>query len=195
MHPLARARVSVAALDRVAGAEADAEAVLWTHQHVVFQISHAKVATRVVADAVDAGEAAAVETHDGDVAAAAFCMQAVARGLRRRAVEDVFGRWWRRVACIAAAGIDGVRLRLLLVLWPSGAATNRCLSFIAFMVDHFCSQQLLIQKDGAKRQWATQYCWLALGLETCIRSMHADALQSLWARVRVPNGSVVPVAG
>ena len=67
--------------------------MLWTYEHVVvFQISHAKVPARVIADAVDAGEAAAVETHDGDVAAAAFCMQAVARGLRRRAVEDEFCR-------------------------------------------------------------------------------------------------------
>ena len=66
--------------------------MLRTYEHVVFQISHAKVATRVITNAVDAGEAAAVETHDGDVAAAAFCMQAVARGLRRRAVEDEFCR-------------------------------------------------------------------------------------------------------
>jgi len=92
MHPLALTRVSVAALDRVAGAKADAETVLWTHQHVVFQISHAKVATRMVADTVDAGESAAVEADDGDVAAAAFCMESIARLLRWRAVEDEFCR-------------------------------------------------------------------------------------------------------
>ena len=92
VQPLARARVSAAALGRVAGAEANSKAVLRTYEHVVFQISHAKVATRVITNAVDAGEAAAVEANDGDVAAAAFCMQAVARGLRRRAVENEFCR-------------------------------------------------------------------------------------------------------
>ena len=76
--------------------------MLWTYEHVVFQISHAKVATRVIADTVDAGEAAAVEADDGDVAAAAFCMQAIARGLRRRAVEDVFGRCDGSLASLAS---------------------------------------------------------------------------------------------
>ena len=165
MQPLARARVSAAALGRVAGAEADAETVLRTYEHVVFQISHAKVATRVVADAVDAGEAAAVETNDGDVAAAAFCMQAVARGLRRRAVEDVFGRWWRRVACIAAAGIDGVRLRLLLVLWPQALQQiDACHKSLLPAGCHYSLSAVIDPKrwckDGAK---LNVYCWLALG--------------------------------
>ncbi len=148
VQPLARARVSVAALDRVAGAEADAEAVLRTYEHVVFQISQAKVAARVITNAVDAGEAAAVETHDGDVAAAAFGMQAVAHCLRRRAVEDVFCRCLLRVAGIAGidyciARVDGVWLRLLLARRPSQVATNRCLSLLfihgSIHVDHFCN--------------------------------------------------------
>ena len=118
--------------------------MLWTHQHVVFQISHAKVAARVVADAVDAGEAAAVEADDGDVAAAAFCMESIARLLRWRArsrtnsvvVDGVAGIGY----CIDL--IDGIVLLLLLLAGPlavSGAATNRCLSFIYSWFDHFCT--------------------------------------------------------
>ena len=163
MEPLAHARVSAAALGRVAGAEADAEAVLRADQHVVFQISHAKVATRMVADTVDAGESAAVEANDGDVAAAAFCMQSIARGLRRRSVEDVFGRWWRR------------RLyRCCWRRWRQAAAAAGSLASALQQIDA-CHKSLLPAghyslsavidpkrwcKDGAK---LNVYCWLAHG--------------------------------
>ena len=162
---MARTRVSAAALGRVAGAEADAEAVLRTHQHVVFQISQAKVPARMVADTVDAGEAAAVETHDGDVAAAAFCMQSIARGLRRRSVEDVFGRWWRRVACIAAAGIDGVRLRLLLVLWPQALQQiDACHKSLLPAGCHYSLSAVIDPKRWCKDgEMRNVYRWLALG--------------------------------